>query len=106
MIVLTVGVYVVLWGKHVDDDGEARCSQDNTILEAVKCCSGNNGVSIMPKINETNEDVETGKLKPEENESPVVVVVFGCENVDNISWCKYMAFFFVRGKVGRSVTSF
>ncbi|KAJ4904012.1 WAT1-related protein [Raphanus sativus] len=106
VIVLTVGVYVVLWGKHVDDDGEARCSQDNTILEAVKCCSGNNGVSIMPKINETNEDVETGKLKPEENESPVVVVVFGCENVDNISWCKYMAFFFVRGKVGRSVTSF
>ncbi|KAG2290723.1 hypothetical protein Bca52824_050327 [Brassica carinata] len=87
VIVLIVGVYFVLWGKHVDHDGEAICSQDNTTLEAIKCCSGNIGLSMMPKIDEANEDVETGKVNVEEKESSVVVVVFGCENVDNFPRC-------------------
>ncbi|CAH8371460.1 unnamed protein product [Eruca vesicaria subsp. sativa] len=86
VVVLTVGVYAVLWGKHVGDDGEAICLQDNTTLEAVKCCSGNNGLSMMPKIDEADEDVETGKVKADqEKESSVVVVVFCSENVDNVS---------------------
>ncbi|CAN6835785.1 hypothetical protein Bca4012_034345 [Brassica carinata] len=78
VVVLTVGVYTVLWAKHLDDDGEAICCEDNTTLEAVKCCSGNNGLSIMPKIDEAHEDVETGKIKSEEKESSAVVVGFGC----------------------------
>lgn len=81
MVVLTVGVYAVLWGKHVDDEGE-----DN-VLEAIKCCSGNSGLSIMPKIDEAVEDVETGKVTVAEKESSVVVVVFCSENVDNVSRC-------------------
>ncbi|CAN7062844.1 hypothetical protein IGI04_016933 [Brassica rapa subsp. trilocularis] len=78
VVVLTVGVYTVLWAKHVDDDGEAICREDNTTLEAVKCCSGNNGLSIMPKIDEAHEDIETGKIKAEEKESSAVVLVIGC----------------------------
>ena len=78
VVVLTVGVYTVLWAKHLDDDGEAICREDNPTLEAVKCCSGNNGLSIMPKIDEAHEDVETGKIKSEEKESSAVVVGFGC----------------------------
>ena len=78
VVVLTVGVYAVLWGKHVDDIGEELYREDNPVLEAVKCCSGNNGLSIMPKIDEAHEDVETGKIKSEEKESSAVVVGFGC----------------------------
>ncbi|KFK42327.1 hypothetical protein AALP_AA2G241800 [Arabis alpina] len=87
VVVLTVGVYAVLWGKHVDDDcGEMR-PEDN-VLEAVKCCSVNiNGLSIMPKIDEVDEDIETGKVTAAEKESSVVVVVFLSENVDNVSRC-------------------
>lgn len=86
MVVLTVGVYAVLWGKHVDDDGEEIRPEDN-VLEAVKCCGGNNGLSIMPKIDEADEDVETGKVTVAEKESSVVVVVVCSENVDNVSRC-------------------
>ncbi|VVB02944.1 unnamed protein product [Arabis nemorensis] len=86
VVVLTVGVYAVLWGKHVDDDGEELRREDN-ILEAVKCCSGINGLSTMPKIVEADEDVETGKVTMVEKESSVVVVVFCSENVDNVSRC-------------------
>lgn len=83
---MTVGVYAVLWGKHVDDDGEAIRREDN-VLEAIKCCSGNNGLSIMPTIDEAGEDVETGKVTAAEKESSVVVVIFCSENVDNVSRC-------------------
>uniref|UniRef100_A0A1J3E424 WAT1-related protein n=1 Tax=Noccaea caerulescens TaxID=107243 RepID=A0A1J3E424_NOCCA len=86
VVVLTVGVYAVLWGKHVDDEGEAIRREDK-VLEAIKCCSGNNGLSIMPTIDEAGEDVETGKVTAAEKESSVVVVVFCSENVDNVSRC-------------------
>ncbi|EOA27257.1 hypothetical protein CARUB_v10023376mg [Capsella rubella] len=83
VVVLTVGVYAVLWGKHVDDDGEETHHQeDHNVLEAVKCCSGNNGLTIMPKIDEADEeDVETGKVAAEPVPG-VVVLVFCSENVD------------------------
>lgn len=87
MVVLTVGVYAVLWGKHVDDDG-AETSYEDNVLEAVKCCSGNNSLRIMPKIDEADEeDVETGKVTTEKESSvpEVVVVVFCSGNVDNVS---------------------
>ncbi|KAF3555603.1 hypothetical protein F2Q69_00010386 [Brassica cretica] len=75
LVVLMVGVYAVLWGKRVDDDDkETRC-EDN-ILEAVKCCSGNNSLSIMPTIDGADEDVETGKVQAVEKEASLVVVVF------------------------------
>ena len=104
-----VGVYAVLWDKHVDDDDkETRC-EDN-ILEAVKCCSGNNSLSIsdkilkigiifnilpkkknslsiMPTFDEADEDVETGKVQAVEKEASLVVVVFCRENGDNVSRC-------------------
>lgn len=86
VVVLTVGVYAVLWGNHVDDDGQETRPEDN-VLEAVKCCSGNNGLSIMPRIDEADEDVETGKVTATEKEPSVVVVVFCTENVDNVSRC-------------------
>ncbi|KAL0720355.1 hypothetical protein Bca4012_034954 [Brassica carinata] len=86
LVVLTLGVYTVLWGKHVDDDGEEIRREDN-ILEAVKCCSGSNGLSIMPTIDEADEDVETGKVQAVEKEASLVVVVFCRENVDNVSRC-------------------
>ena len=70
-----VGVYAVLWGKRVDDDDkETRC-EDN-ILEAVKCCSGNNSLSIMQTIDEADEDVETGKVQAVEKEASLAVVIF------------------------------
>ncbi|EFH58004.1 nodulin MtN21 family protein [Arabidopsis lyrata subsp. lyrata] len=87
VVVLTVGVYAVLWGKHVDDDG-AETSYEDNVLEAVKCCSGNNSLRIMPKIDEADEeDVETGKVTAEKESSvpEVVVVVFCSGNVDNVS---------------------
>lgn len=87
---MTVGVYAVLWSKHVDDDGEETPSEV-TVLEAVKCCSGNNGLTIMPKIDEADEDVETGKVTAEKESSvpEVVVVVFCSKNVDNVSLPNY-----------------
>lgn len=86
MVVLTVGVYAVLWGKHVDDEGEETRPEDN-VLEAVKCCSGISGLARMPKIDEANEDIETGKVTAEKESSvpEVVVVVFCSENVNNVS---------------------
>ncbi|CAL9236393.1 unnamed protein product [Arabidopsis halleri] len=84
VVVLTGGVYAVLWGKHVDDDGEETRHEDN-VLEAINCCSGNNGLTIMPKIDEADEeDVETGKVTAE-----VVVVVLCGENVANVLRSKY-----------------
>ena len=81
-----VGVYAVLWGKHVDDDDkETRC-EDN-ILVAVKCCSVNSDLSMMPTIDEVDEDVERGKVQAVEKETSLVVVVFCRENVDNVSRC-------------------
>ncbi|CAN8287048.1 unnamed protein product [Cochlearia groenlandica] len=72
VVVLVVGVYAILWGKH---DGE-----DN-VLDDVKCCNGDNGLLVMAKI-----DVETGKVTVAEKESPVVVVVvLSSESVDNVS---------------------
>ncbi|CAE6042118.1 unnamed protein product [Arabidopsis arenosa] len=91
VVVLTVGVYAVLWGKHVDDEGEETRHEDN-VLEAIKCCSGNNGLTIMPKIDEADEeDVETGKVTAEmESSVPEVVVVVLCsENVANVLRSKY-----------------
>ncbi|CAH2058583.1 unnamed protein product [Thlaspi arvense] len=86
VVVLTVGVYAVLWGKHVDDDGEVTLARlEDNVLEAVKCCSGNNGVSIMPKIDEADEDVETGKVTAAEKEPSVVIVVLCRENMDGVS---------------------
>lgn len=86
LVVLMVGVYAVLWGKHVDDDDkETRC-EDN-ILVTVKCCSGNSDLSMMPTIDEADEDVETGKVQAVEKETSLVVVVFCRENVDNVSRC-------------------
>ncbi|XP_013633690.1 PREDICTED: WAT1-related protein At2g40900-like [Brassica oleracea var. oleracea] len=86
LVVLMVGIYAVLWGKRVDDDDkETRC-EDN-ILEAVKCCSGNNSLSIMPTIDEADEDVETGKVRAVEKEASLGVVVFCRENGDNVSRC-------------------
>ncbi|KAG7643847.1 EamA domain [Arabidopsis suecica] len=86
VVVLMVGVYAVLWGKHVDDDGQETRHEDNVV--AVKCCSGNNGLTIMPKIDEADEeDVETGKATSEKESSvpEVVVVVFCSENVHSVS---------------------
>lgn len=85
VVVLTVGVYAVLWGKHVDDISEELYREDNTVLEAVKCCSRNSGLSIMPKIKEPDEDVETGKFQATEKESSLAVMVFCSENVNNDS---------------------
>ncbi|KAH0924645.1 hypothetical protein HID58_016901 [Brassica napus] len=86
LVVLMVGVYAVLWGKHVDDDDkETRC-EDN-ILVAVKCCSVNSDLSMMPTIDEVDEDVERGKVQAVEKETSLVVVVFCRENVDNVSRC-------------------
>ncbi|CAN7115893.1 unnamed protein product [Brassica rapa subsp. narinosa] len=85
VVVLTVGVYAVLWGKHVDDISEELYREDNTVLEAVKCCSRNSGLSIMPKIKEPDEDVETGKFQATEKESSLAVMVFFSENVNNDS---------------------
>ncbi|KAL1220112.1 WAT1-related protein [Cardamine amara subsp. amara] len=86
VVVLTMGVYAMLWGKHVDDDDEETCREDNNVLETVKCCSGINGLTRMPKIDEADEDVETGKVTVEKESSvaEVVVVVFCSENVDNV----------------------
>lgn len=86
LVVLTLGVYAVLWGKHVDDNGD-EIPRENNVLEAVKCCSGNNGLSIMPTIDETDEDVETGNVQTVEKKGSLVVVVFCRENVDNVSRC-------------------
>ncbi|CDY22489.1 BnaC03g22990D [Brassica napus] len=83
VVVLTVGVYAVLWGKHVDDIGEELYREDNPVLEAVKRCSRNYGLTIMPKIKEADEDVETGKVQAAEKESSLAVMVFYSENVDN-----------------------
>lgn len=83
VVVLTVGVYAVLWGKHVDDIGEELYREDNPVLEAVKCCSRNYGLTILPKIKEADEDVETGKVQAAEKESSLAVMVFYSENVDN-----------------------
>ncbi|CAF1800538.1 hypothetical protein Bca4012_028484 [Brassica carinata] len=87
LVVSMVGVYAVLWDKHVDDDDkETRC-EDN-ILEAVKCCSGNNSLSISDKILKiADEDVETGKVQAVEKEASLAVVIFCCENGDNVSRC-------------------
>lgn len=76
----------MLWGKHVDDNGD-EIPRENNVLEAVKCCSGNNGLSIMPTIDETDEDVETGNVQTVEKKGSLVVVVFCRENVDNVSRC-------------------
>ncbi|KAJ0258270.1 WAT1-related protein [Hirschfeldia incana] len=86
LVVLTVGVYAVLWGKHVDNDGKEIHHEEN-ILEAVKCCGGNNDPSIMPTIDEGDEDVETGKVQAVGKESTLVVLGFCRENVDNVSRC-------------------
>lgn len=86
LVVLTLGVYAVLWGKHVDDNGD-EIPRENNVLEAVKCCSGNNGLSIMPTIDEIDEDVETGNVQTVEKEGSLVVVVFCRESVDNVSRC-------------------
>ncbi|CAH8297113.1 unnamed protein product [Eruca vesicaria subsp. sativa] len=87
VVVLTTGVYAVLWGKHLDDVGEVLYREDNIVVEAIECCSGNNGLSIMPKIDEGDEDVETGKSQAAAKESSLVVVVFCSENVNNDSQC-------------------
>ncbi|KAL0786103.1 hypothetical protein Bca101_002349 [Brassica carinata] len=83
VVVLTVGVYAVLWGKHVDDIGEELYREDNPVLEAVKCCSRNYGLTILPKIKEADEDVETRKVQAAEKESSLAVMVFCSENVNN-----------------------
>ncbi|KAJ0259421.1 WAT1-related protein [Hirschfeldia incana] len=95
VIILMVGVYAVLWGKHVDNEGEAVCCDGNTTLEVIPCCSGNNGLALMPKIDEAHEDIETGKVKVEEKESSVVAVIFACENVDKSSTVLSRWLFFV-----------
>lgn len=73
---MTVGVYAVLWGKRVDDVSEELHREDNTVLGAAKCCSSNYGLSVMPKIEEADEDVDTGKVQAAEKESSLVVVFF------------------------------
>ncbi|KAL0711113.1 hypothetical protein Bca4012_018091 [Brassica carinata] len=76
VVVMTVGVYAVLWGKRVDDVSEELHREDNTVLGAAKCCSSNYGLSVMPKIEEADEDVDTGKVQAAEKESSLVVVFF------------------------------
>ncbi|WZZ40341.1 hypothetical protein YC2023_036600 [Brassica napus] len=75
VVVLTVGVYAVLWGKHVDDIGEELYREDNPVLEAVKCCSRNYGLTILPKIKEADEDVQTRKVQAAEKESSLAVML-------------------------------
>ncbi|CAN8317759.1 unnamed protein product [Cochlearia groenlandica] len=89
VVILTVGVYALLWGKHVDDDN-VEIDHEVNVLEVVKCCIGDdNSVLKMPKIDEgDDEDVEIGKVVAAEKESSVVVVVVTCsENMENVSRC-------------------
>uniref|UniRef100_A0A1J3HZW7 WAT1-related protein n=1 Tax=Noccaea caerulescens TaxID=107243 RepID=A0A1J3HZW7_NOCCA len=65
MVILVVGVCALLWGKEGDEEENS----EEKFLEVVKCCNnscGKNGLSMMPRIDEEEVDVEmqsAGKAK-------------------------------------------